>query len=366
MQKKYLRYAVGLDMSKDRFHACIMGLTPSESRKIIASRSFSNSSQGFRLFVKWIKSKCKESDTVLRMLMEVTGVYHESLLHFLHKQGYHVSLELGRRTKAYFKSLGQKTKTDRVDAKGLASMALDRKLKPWQPVSEQIYHIRQLIRHRDAMVDQRTSLKNQLHAQKYTHSGNKEVIGSLKRMIKKLDQEIQKAEQQAQELLEKDPQLMAKTKKITASLNGVAILTMIRIIAETDGFNLFTSRKQLTSYAGYDIVENQSGKVSGKTRISKKGNARIRKAMYMPTLAHLRAKKGPLYQLYLRLLQSNGGLRKKAQVAVQRKLLCLIFTLWKKDQQYDPQFINKHNQKESSSETNPELREIHMAQTSVP
>ena len=56
------------------------------------------------------------------------------------------------------------------------------------------------------------------------------------------------------------------------------------IVAETNGFELFHSQAQLTSYAGYDVIENQSGQRKGKTRISKKGNSHIRKALYFPAL----------------------------------------------------------------------------------
>jgi hypothetical protein len=55
----------------------------------------------------------------------------------------------------------------------------------------------------------------------------------------------------------------------------------------------------------------------------------------MPLIAVISSKKGFYYQLYIRLLQRNGGIKKKALVAVQRKLLALIYTLWKKNKAFD-------------------------------
>jgi hypothetical protein len=104
-----------------------------------------------------------------------------------------------------------------------------------------------------------------------------------------------------------------------------------------NGFQLFSSAAQLTSYCGYDVVENQSGKRKGKTRISKKGNAHIRKALHFPALNVVRFKTGTFPDLFERILDRTR-IPMKGYVAVQRKLLCLIFTLWKKEQAFDPQF----------------------------
>lgn len=355
MEQVSVSYGLGLDMSMEKFDACLKVSLSCGRIKIVARRKFANTAKGFAALDKWLRSKLKGNQGHLRIVMEVTGVYHESLLYFLHEEGYHVSVVLGRQSKAYFKSLGLDSKNDPSDAQGLAQMAIERKLPAWKPLSEKMLQIRQLLRHRAAMIEQRTMCKNQLHAKKHEHRPSKEVIKSLKKRIIQLDKVIQDMERKAKEIFKTDQDLNRRAKRIVDSLKGMGWLTMMILLAETDGFVLFLSRKQLASYAGYDIIENQSGKFSGKTRISKRGNARIRKAMYMPSMAHLRAKEGPLYQLYLRLLKKNGGIKKKAQVAVQRKLLCLVFTLWKKEQEYDPEFYLKN---EGSSDLKSELHEI--------
>jgi len=66
---------------------------------------------------------------------------------------------------------------------------------------------------------------------------------------------------------------------------GVGLLTAAILIAETQGVKLITDGKQLVSYAGYDVVERESGTgIRGQTKISKKGNSRISGALYLPTL----------------------------------------------------------------------------------
>lgn len=67
-------------------------------------------------------------------------------------------------------------------------------------------------------------------------------------------------------------------------IKGVAQTTLAVLLGETNGFALMENTSQLVSYAGYDVVEDQSGKRAGKTKISKKGNSRIRRALYFSAI----------------------------------------------------------------------------------
>lgn len=246
-----------------------------------------------------------------------------------------VCLELARRVKKYLEVIGQKSKTDKLDGKGIAQMACERKFKPWEPISSFIMELRTILRHRKALIQVKTQFSNQLHAIKHSAMKSKDVTDSLTEMIKSLKQQIKKNEKKALALAKADEVLFKKIQLIAQSIKGLGTLSVLTTVAETNGFEGFESVKQLTSYAGYDIVESSSGKFTGKTRISKKGNAYLRTNMYMPALTVIRTKFEPFYNLYVRLLARNGGIKKKAMVAVQRKLLTLIYTLWKKNEAFD-------------------------------
>ena len=103
---------------------------------------------------------------------------------------------------------------------------------------------------------------------------------------------------------------------------------------------LITSQSQLTSYAGYDVVENQSGSRAGKTRISKRGNSHIRHALHFPSLNVVRYELDVFSNLYERVYEATK-IKMKGYVAVQRKLLCTVYALWKKNEAFDPKYINK-------------------------
>lgn len=343
MLKKFAIYGIGLDMGKDHIHVCFGGYTDEQLFKVVAQRKFDNTKSGFKALEQWIGKNRRIKDIPLRVLMEVTGVYHEAVLYFLYDKGYQVSLELSRRVKRYLESIGHKSKNDKLDGKGIARMICERSIEPWKPVSKDILVIRDLLRHRKALIATQTQFRNQLHAMLYHVNAQNDIVKSLKKLVKNLDQEIEKIELKVTELAKENPELNRKVRQISDTVKGLGFISVITVVAETNGFEKFTSMKQLVSYSGYDIVENSSGQFNGKTRISKRGNAHIRANMYMPALSAIRSKSEPFYNLYTRVLKRNGGIKKKAAVAVQRKLLVLIYTLWKKDQAFDENHRNVHH-----------------------
>ena len=106
-----------------------------------------------------------------------------------------------------------------------------------------------------------------------------------------------------------------------------------------NGFELIENGKQLTSYAGLDVVERQSGTFVGKTKISKKGNRYIRHLLYMPAMVAATHGEGKFVELYQRVNQRNEGVSKNiGMIAVVRKLLIMVYTIWRKNEVYDPNF----------------------------
>ena len=201
--------------------------------------------------------------------------------------------------------------------------------------------MRVLTRQIEALSRQATVITNQLHALCHGMYRIKEVEKSLNKQAVVL--QLQKASLQLvlQQLVDDDAVLAGKFKNIL-KIKGLGFLSLATIIAETDGFALTENQSQITSHTGYDVVENQSGKRMGKTKISKKGNGHIRRALHFPALNVVRYEQGTFRQLYQRIYDKSN-IKMKAYVAVQRKLLCLIYTLWKKDEA----FVNTGSQTNS-------------------
>ena len=119
-------------------------------------------------------------------------------------------------------------------------------------------------------------------------------------------------------------------------MKGLGILTVATVIAETNGFILFRNQRQLVSYAGYDVIENTSGNHIGKTKISKKGNSHIRRVLHMPAFSVVKYE--PHYKGLYEGVFDRTRIKMKGYVAVQKKLLVLIYTLCKKNEEYDPNY----------------------------
>ena len=111
------------------------------------------------------------------------------------------------------------------------------------------------------------------------------------------------------------------------------------VVGETLGFTGFTNAKQLTSYAGFDVVLKESGAYKGKTRISKKGNKNIRRALYMPAMTAVRC--NPTLKKFYERVKPTKAKPMIALVAVERKLLVLMYSLWKNEINYDPEYEQK-------------------------
>ena len=338
MAKQFLQISVGIDIAKDDFKVCLMGRLADQQRKTIASSRFKNRLTGFESLVKWVDKHRQKYSLQAGFLMEATGVYHENLAWFLYQQARSVFIVLPNQAKAFFKSEGFKSKNDQIDAKGLAQMALSKPLKPWKPISPLLHSLRTLTRQHASLQKEFTRTSNQLHALEHSHHPQELVVAQLKQVLLLLREQMQTIKTHIEELTQKDAKLHQKLNHLT-SIQGVGLLSACVVVAETNGFELFTSRKQLCSFAGYDVVEKQSGQYYGKTRISKKGNSHIRRILYMPAFQVV-LREEHFNKVYQRIYQKTK-LKMKAYTAVQRKLLCLMYTLWKKEEDFEVTKINK-------------------------
>ncbi|WP_046311785.1 IS110 family transposase [Pontibacter korlensis] len=333
--KNLLCQNLGVDVSKDALEVVLSTLDMERRVKVKASRKFTNTPTGFKQLQRWLEGK-RAADVELRLLMEATGVYYEQLAWFLYHEGYQVSVVLPTKAKRYLQALGNKSKNDRIDARGLAQMGLEQLLELWQPLSKNIYRLRLLTRQLEDFSNQRTVCLNQLHALHHGALVVKQVERNLQKLVGTLDKSLQELEEAIGELLYQDPLLAERVEKMR-SVKGVGLKTVAVLLAETNGFATFERQGQLVSYAGYDVVEHQSGQRSGRSRISKKGNAHIRRAMHLPAFTVVRYKEPVFTALYERLVK-RGKTKMQAYVAVQRKLLVLLWTLWRKNEAYDPQY----------------------------
>jgi transposase len=332
---KNLKYGIGLDIAAKKFDACISVINEVQKTTILSTGSFENTSKGFMLMLKWVDKHCKEILPVI-FLMEATGIYYEQLAWFLYQKDKSVVVILANKARKYKEVLGLKSKTDSIDSRGLAQMVCEQHLKHWTPISKGIYQLRLNTRQIERISSHITQFTGQLHAIMLCMYRDPVIEKMISSNLALLEKQKLKLEKKIQSIIDADPILKERFRKI-CKIKGLGTLTLAVIIAETDGFALIENQSQLVSYAGYDVVENQSGNRIGKTKISRKGNSHIRRALHMPALNMVRYDQTPFVQLFGRILE-RSKIKMKGYTAVQKKLLVIIYTLWNKNEEYDPQY----------------------------
>jgi len=337
-QLQLLKQNIGIDVSKDEFEANLVVLTKDLESQSLAHKKFTNAIAGIEEFLEWAQKKA-DSSIELLFTMEATGVYYENLAFTLFERGYQVHVVLPNLAKKYAESLGHKSKTDKLDAGSLGAMGVERKLFKWKPASKNLRQLKALTRERSKRQKQKTQLINQFHAATYARETTKSSIKRYEELIDTLKKQVKAIEDEIMELIKKDKILNDKIEKIT-TVPGLGITTVASVVAETNGFASITNIKQLQSFAGYDPQLRESGKWKGATRISKKGNSHIRQALYFPAYTIIRYSQYHK-EFYERILDKKGK-SLMAATAVQRKLLGLIYTLWKNDAEFDPDYGHKN------------------------
>jgi transposase len=329
------KQSVGIDISKATFAACICQRDETGALTFSRATSFSQDQTGYNQLLRWVKQLTVKGPEVV-FLMEATGVYYEPLAYHLHKIKKTVHVVLPNTSKHYFSSLNIKTKTDHADARVLSQFGVERQHKSWEPPAPVLRELRNLTRYYVQLQEQKTALGNIKHSKDSSYEVQAFILKSNSKLIEQIDKHIQECLKAIEKLLASDTNLQEKVRKVL-TIKGVGLITIATMIAETNGFECFSSARQLTSFAGYDIVQRESGtSIKGKTRISKKGNRYIRNALYFPAMVACRFNPD-LKAAYLRIVMNKPS-KMIAQVAIQRKLLVLIYTIWKKDTVFIPDY----------------------------
>jgi transposase len=333
-----IKYAVGIEISKDNLEIRFGSIDIEQGTKISDTKSFKNTEKGIADLYHYTKGLVKENKPV-QYIMEATGVYFENLAFYLKEKGEKVIVILPNKSKHFRQSLDAKGKSDEIDSAALTQLGLERNLKEWEIPAEIVIKLKELTREYESINNIKTELKNQLHAKKHSKHNISTTVVRLEHSIKMFETQQKTIQSEIIKILKKDPEIENKVMMIVDSLKGIGLMTVVKIIAETNCFSLILNKNQLTSYAGLDVIEDSSGNRKGKTKISSKGNSHLRHALYMPALGVIKYI-DEMKNLYIRICIRNGA-KKVGLTAVMRTLLILVYTLWRKNEPYNPAYCTK-------------------------
>jgi transposase len=315
---------IGIDIAKLTFDACLIRPQGKPQKK-----SFPNTPDGFAKLMRWVTHLA--ADATAHFCMEATGSYYEALAIFLAEADQRVSVINPHRTHHAAKAAGAGNKTDPAEAQLLAEYCRKENPPLWRRATPEVRTLVAMLRRLQALKDHLTQEQNRLGDPGV--EGQVEVLASLKKSITFLESEIAALLEQIREHIDRHPNLKLDRDLLT-SIPGIGELTAAWILAELPDVTLMRSAQAAAAYGGLAPCEYRSGtSVRRETHLSKRGNVRLRRALYLPAMTAVRFNPA-VKALYDRMIE-RGRPRMVAIGAAMRKLLMIAYGVLKSRKEFE-------------------------------
>lgn len=322
-------YIVGVDIASLTFTARLL----KEGSVLGSVQEFSNAPEGYSKLLRWLKEQSVEVAQTL-LVMEATGVYWEACALHLHEKGICVNVVNPAQVKAFASTTLRRAKTDATDADLIARFAYSVPLPLWNPPNLQLEALQLIMRQREALLEMLTQEQHRLHALERRPAAPHSVLKTTREHITFLKRKVRDSEDDFKKELKKHSEWQHSLDLLT-SIPGIGPVTAAVLLTETGAFGSFLEARQLTAYAGIAPAPHTSGSsVRRASSISKIGNSRLRRSLYMAALSAARVE-SPLKAFYQRL-RARGKPAKVALIAVARKLLVLALAVVRSGLPYNP------------------------------
>ena len=337
-------FYLGVDVSKN---SLAVTLIDQRDKILWSNKSIANTTVGFeKLAEQVLKHASKKSNGqsfIVYLGMESTGVYGEQLAYFFHDHNSEGRFALyvlnPMAVRAYAKASMELNKNDATDARVIASYlsvaVAKEQVRPWVAPSEEERRLRALSRRRGELVALLIAEKNRLEKLENMALPSEEVVRSVKEHIQYLQDAITALDTDISDHISRYPKL-SENDELLQSIAGIGKVTSATLLGEVGDLSQFSTVKQFTSFTGLAPMEFSSGSsVWKRSKISRRGNARIRQCLYMAVMIAVRI--NPVLRRFYEHLLEQGKCKKVALVACMRKMLHLIWGVLKNRSLFDPQ-----------------------------
>ncbi len=310
------RATIGIDVSKKKLDVALL-FGNNESRK----KTFTNDHEGFERLIEWVR-RYHSGD--MHACTEFTGIYDESVAEFLYSKGYTVSRMNAMAIKSFAQSKLTRTKTDAKDSMVIAQYCKLYDPSPWTPDPLYIKTLKDLSRTLETLKDDYQLICNRLEKYKIRESPAKKIWQDC---LTEAGKKVKDVEKQLDHHIKDHPDLAEKG-DLLQTIPGIGKTTAWILLAEIPDIRNFKDARQLAAFAGLTPRQRQSGSsVHGKSRLSKIGSTRLRKALYLPAVV---AKTyNPIIAVFFNRLIQRGKCKMSALGAAMRKLLHIVFGVLK-------------------------------------
>jgi len=308
--KQVKEITLGVDVSKDELVICDW-----DTKEI---NTLENNASAIK---DWLKAVYG----LVRIAIEPTSSYHLEFVEQAHRLGFTVYLINPRQLANYRKAVDVRNKTDPLDAWLLARFLARESdsLRPFKPLCAQSKQLWSLLKRRASAVKARTQLR-QSFAQ--IDLSIKAVFTEIQRVLDRIDQRMLALIRQLGWWTEYQRCL---TIPGAGKLNAAALVTVFHRGA-------FAGADAFVSFIGLDIVVRESGKFKGKSKLSKCGEAEIRRLLFCATQP---ARSYQPFDDYYQKQIDKQRTKIAAKCALARKLARIAFALMTNEQSFKKQEI---------------------------
>jgi len=334
---------VGVDLAKDGFQAsrAPLGLATATWHGL-PQAAFANTTQGQREFAQWVACQAQQlGGRCLGIAVEATGGLSRRFveaLATLKKALPTPSILNPAFVKSFGKSLGQRSKNDKLDAAVLAVFGAVHQPAPAAPLSPAQERLRELDRLRQGLVEQQTAWLNS------RREAREELARRLiDQQLKLVEKQIERLEHEMDQIVKNDPDLK-RQHELLDSVPGIGPRVAITLLAELGDLSAY-QRDELVGYAGLFAREHRSGaSVRRRGELVKGGGARVRRVLGMAAMAVGRSK-SELKRFSQHLIEA-GKTKLCAMGALMRKLLLIARAVIVSGKPYDArQALRKQSKK---------------------
>jgi len=271
-----------------------------------------------------------------KVCLEATGIYHLDVARALKgADGVEVMVVNPRAAHNFASAMSKRNKTDVSDAEVLLAFAERMEWVPWQAPSEAAFDLRTICRHAVSLRQALAADKARLARTKATSVIASAVADDIVDGMAQVEKRIEKLQAACLDLIGQDPVLSRQLARL-CTIPGLGPISAVQLLSELAVLPGDMSAKQWTAHAGLDPREHQSGtSIDKAARISRAGNRYVRRALYMPALVALQY--SPHVKAFYEGKVMSGKPKKKAIVAVMRKLLHAIWGMMRSDADWDGQ-----------------------------
>ena len=320
---------LGIDVAKETFHAAVAAedAVPKDWNKL-SHVDFSHSADGMKQLARWVEKQGVALDGVC---MEATGRLSQHWMELAHGRFGEVSMINPAYGVAYGKSLGIRSKSDRIDACILALYGKQNRPAPVRLASPEHRELRELSR---ALQDLQAQYQAN-HQRLGDGPGSKYVAAALRRVQKTLKKEMEHLREEMESLVARTPTFAQDARRIK-TIKGIGMTTAILLLAEFGDLRTY-NRDELVALAGLYPREHTSGSsVHKKSRLAKTNKTSVRSALYMCAMSALRY--NSQIKTFGERLTKNRKEPMEVLGAIMRKLLLIAHALVVTGKDYDPNY----------------------------